>query len=382
MTTRPPEWKLPLRVGARPADGRPTCSAGERGLHHVAAPRAADESPQGVPPGVRSTTGPGDRGEGAHGRRGIGRLHQHLAHEHCVEPGDGHARRVVASSGSRSRRSRSTSGGTSAARRSPTPRSSANVPRSRAFTPTIGRRCRAARSSSASSCVSTSTARPRLAASSWRSGEERRRRGARRRSAGSRRRRSARVSYTCTSSSDEVLAEHRELTGGAGAVQVVDRAAEVGPSVSTERHAAPPAAYALAVIAGSRSGARSPFDGERRLISAITADRAGIGTERAGEVARRRRLERRRPEEVAHLGPVQHRRPRRAWWRGSRRAPSWAASLRGVSRSASQSPHTPGAARRATMGRMERGTIRRRRRRAEHRRPRRPVPRPRGLPGR
>jgi hypothetical protein len=42
-------------------------------------------------------------------------------------------------------------------------------------------------------------------------------------------------------------------------------------SVRTDRHVAPPAAYAVATSTGSRSGASGPFDGERRLTSAITA---------------------------------------------------------------------------------------------------------------
>src|SRR6478735_9374046 len=76
-----------------------------------------------------------------------------------------------------------------------------------------------------------------------------------------------------------------------------------GPSVSTERQEAPPAAYALAVSAGSRSGARSPFDGDRRLISATTpnvpdAGRSAPAKSRAGGAssarARRRRSEERR----------------------------------------------------------------------------------------
>src|SRR5947208_356834 len=41
-------------------------------------------------------------------------------------------------------------------------------------------------------------------------------------------------------------------------------------SVNTDSAAAPPDSYALAVIAGSRSGARSPFDGDRRFSAANT----------------------------------------------------------------------------------------------------------------
>src|SRR3954462_9693117 len=64
-------------------------------------------------------------------------------------------------------------------------------------------------------------------------------------------------------------------TGSSQASRAAWRSSTVPPnhgwSVSTDRHAALPAAYALATSAGSRSGARSPFDGERRLISATTA---------------------------------------------------------------------------------------------------------------
>src|SRR3954469_21205016 len=64
-------------------------------------------------------------------------------------------------------------------------------------------------------------------------------------------------------------------TGSSQASRAAWRSSTVPPnhgwSVSTDRHAALPAAYALAMSAGSRSGARSPFDGERRLISATTA---------------------------------------------------------------------------------------------------------------
>ena len=81
-----------------------------------------------------------------------------------------------------------------------------------------------------------------------------------------------------------------------------------GASVSTLSAAAPPALVLLgACAAGSRSGARSPFDGDRRLISAITASVAVGAPERAGEVAGRRRVERGLAEQVPGLRPVQHR---------------------------------------------------------------------------
>ena len=42
-------------------------------------------------------------------------------------------------------------------------------------------------------------------------------------------------------------------------------------SVSTDRQVAPPASYSLATVTGSSSGSSAPLDGERRLISAMTA---------------------------------------------------------------------------------------------------------------
>ena len=122
-----------------------------------------------------STRGPGQRGarverrELAQRRGRVVGLHQQLADEdarrsHCSpcaprRPADRIALSAIAID----------SGGTSAARRSPTPRSSSKVPRSRAFTPTICAPMLRARSSSDWSWVSTSTARPSPRASSWRS---------------------------------------------------------------------------------------------------------------------------------------------------------------------------------------------------------------------
>src|SRR5581483_8592358 len=53
-------------------------------------------------------------------------------------------------------------------------------------------------------------------------------------------------------------------------------------SVSTDRHAAPPLSYALATTDGTRPGARSPRDGDRRLISAIT-DRPSPASARSNQ---------------------------------------------------------------------------------------------------
>src|SRR5664280_377282 len=64
-------------------------------------------------------------------------------------------------------------------------------------------------------------------------------------------------------------------TGREQAVRAARRSSGSPPknwwSVSTDRQAAPPASYSTATVAGSRSGSRSPFDGDRRLISEITA---------------------------------------------------------------------------------------------------------------
>ena len=70
----------------------------------------------------------------------------------------------------------------------------------------------------------------------------------------------------------EVLAQHRQRARGPGRWQVGDRAAEellVGEhrQARARRRRRTPRASA----AGSRSASRSPFDGERRLISVITA---------------------------------------------------------------------------------------------------------------
>ncbi len=85
----------------------------------------------------------------------------------------------------------------------------------------------------------------------------------------------------------EVLAQHRQAAGRPGGRR--GRPGEPPKkcrSVSTDRQAAPPAWYSRATAAGSRSAARSPFDGERRLTSAITAIRPGPpGHERGREVA-------------------------------------------------------------------------------------------------
>ncbi len=68
------------------------------------------------------------------------------------------------------------------------------------------------------------------------------------------------------------------MTGNEHAARAAWRSAIEPPkcstSVSTDRHAAPPRSYDLAISAGSRSALRSPFDGERRLISAITPRRS------------------------------------------------------------------------------------------------------------
>ena len=70
----------------------------------------------------------------------------------------------------------------------------------------------------------------------------------------------------------EVLAQDREASRPPGPAR--GRSAlppKNSPSVSTDRQAAPPASYSAATAAGSRAGSRSPLDGDRRLISAITA---------------------------------------------------------------------------------------------------------------
>ena len=65
-----------------------------------------------------------------------------------------------------------------------------------------------------------------------------------------------------------------------------------GASVSTLSAVAPPAAYSPASAAASRSGARSPFDGERRLISATRPGWPSARRSAAAKSRGRRRVER------------------------------------------------------------------------------------------
>ena len=131
----------------------------------------------------------------------------------------------------------------------------------------------------------------------------------RRRSAGSRRRRSLAVSYTWTSS----IVKSLRSTGSSVTVsRAACRSATVPPkygaSVSTDSAAAPPRLVRLGGRAADRGRARaSPFDGDRRLISAITATCPSARRNAARERARRRRVERAAPQQVAGLRLPQHR---------------------------------------------------------------------------
>ncbi len=69
---------------------------------------------------------------------------------------------------------------------------------------------------------------------------------------------------------DEVLAQHRQIHRGARRQRCSGAPWKCGPSVSTERHAAPPSRYARASAGGSNSGRISPPDGDAFLISAIS----------------------------------------------------------------------------------------------------------------
>ena len=134
-----------------------------------------------------------------------------------------------------------TSGGTSAASRSPTPRSSSKVPRSRAFTPTICAPMLSARSSSALVVGLDEHGQAEPAGELVQIGEddvvgdrgddEQDRVGADR---------AGLVHLDLVD--DEVLAQHRELAGVPGAMEVVDRAAEVRTVGEDREAAAPPSA--------------------------------------------------------------------------------------------------------------------------------------------
>ncbi len=90
----------------------------------------------------------------------------------------------------------------------------------------------------------------------------------------------SRASHTSTSLTVKSL----RSTGSSTAARAAARSSGEPPkwswSVRTDRQAAPPASYFRATAAGSRSGARSPFDGERRLISAMTATPVVAASER------------------------------------------------------------------------------------------------------
>ena len=160
---------------------------------------------------------------------GSAALHQHLAHQHRVEPGAGHAARVVdrpdRALGDRDHVGRAPA----LASRSPTLRSSANVPRLRAFTPTMPRADRRARVRARRRRGSRrAPPSPSPTARSCRSREERvvGQRGDDQQQ---------RVGADGAGLVDlhlvdgEVLAQHRELARGPRGVQVVDGAAELRP---------------------------------------------------------------------------------------------------------------------------------------------------------
>ena len=264
-------------TGSRVAGCSGGCSgAGIAGstLNHAVGIWSAGRSKRiGVLLSVGSRRGTSARRECSHERGRVVGAHQCLADEHGVEAGGGHALGVVDARGSRSRRPRSTSGGMRvdhAARRSTGPRrTSTGRARSR-------RRCGApiasARSSSASSCTSTSDREPAVDGVVVEVAQLRvvecgddQQDGVGAHHPGfvdlqSRRR--------------EVLAQHRDARWPRGPRPRSARAAAEVRAVGEHRQARRATAPRTprAVAAGSRSGARSPFDGDRRLISAITRD--------------------------------------------------------------------------------------------------------------
>jgi hypothetical protein len=87
----------------------------------------------------------------------------------------------------------------------------------------------------------------------------------------------------------EVLADDGQRAGIARRLQVGDRTAEeldVGQHREARR---PPDSYVRAISAGSSPALRSPFDGERRLISLITASRSAPSAASAERKPRRGR---------------------------------------------------------------------------------------------
>ena len=146
-----------------------------------------------------------------------------------------------------------------------------------------------ARSSSASSWTSTRTSRPSSTASAWRSaqlgvveGGDDEQHGVGAHQAGV-----ADVARV----DGEVLAQHRDGDGARGPPGGRPPSRRTRPRRSAPRgRRLRPARRRGAVAAGSRSGARSPFDGDRRFTSAITASSvARRGAQGGREPARRRR---------------------------------------------------------------------------------------------
>src|SRR6266853_925644 len=140
-----------------------------------------------------------------------------------------------------------TPAGTSVTSRSAPPRSTANVARSRLFTPTAVGSTPSASSSSPAECTSTNTPSPwsRAARASTRRPSGASARTIRRMALAP----AARASYSCSSSRMKSL-----------------RSTGTGTALAT----APPCVYARACATGSKSSRIAPADGERRLTSAIT----------------------------------------------------------------------------------------------------------------
>ena len=189
-------------------------------------------------------------------------------------------------------------------------------------------------------------------------GQERapaRRRRGRPRSAARRRPPSVRASHTSRGDDREVLAQDRQAAGRPGRARSVGAPAEELPRRSaptgTRR---PPASYSAATVAGSRSGSRSPLDGERRLISEMTAmprpARRPEGRREVPERVRRRGRRRRRrarpPSSVAagRAGrPPRRRGGRRGSCRGRPASPGQPTGARPGGGGAADQPAGPGA---------------------------------------
>src|SRR5581483_1216306 len=177
-------------------------------------------------------------------------------------------RRASSPSGTADSATFTTASGMAAPMRAARAWSTSNVTRSRWLTPTRVAPTARARSSSASSWTSTRASSPRATASWWKAVSSASSRAAAMRSTASAP--MARASITSASHTVKSLRNTGSRVAARAAARSPGEPPKNSTSVSTDRHVAPAASYSLARRAGSRSGLRSPLDGERRLTSAMT----------------------------------------------------------------------------------------------------------------